>query len=232
MERLTYCFFVIWSILMMYSCKSVSTPSHGNAIPYQVFPVNSKLVVSLTEDEANSDNYILVLREKSGTKCATVMADPCAPIIETVYQDSIYIYYYAFARYGFSDTTQRPFFRQKTEKVGDYNLVLRELYCLETEGLFAHWEPKVKKYGWCIDSIFFKNDSIICFYGADFIKEIPINRFFYKHTKNSFCTFEIDTSYSNILWFYFFPTEKVIQQYCDFLSRLGKKSCADKNNEK
>ena len=204
-----------------FTCCSANTSSQSDIVPFQVYPVNYNCLVCLTNGEIDVDNYILSVREKDDEKHITILADPCVPIIHSINKDTIYVDYYAFGdRYYSNNTVQRSPFRQNKEIIGEYTVFLRYFYSLESEKLHAHWEPKTQSYGWYIDSIFIKRDSVYCFDGTEHIKTIPTNRFFYRQQENKFCTFEIDSNYKNILWFYYFPAEEVKQYYCKYFSSL------------
>jgi len=221
MERLIVNFLTIAMACSFCSCGSGKTSSPNKIVPFQVFPSNNNCIVSLTKCEANADNYILRIRDGGNEKDITVLADPCAPIIYSVSNDTIFINYYAFGHCNRSDNTfQKSVSRQNSEIIGKYTIVSRYYYSLESEELYAHWEPRTQSYGWFIDSLDFAKDSVYCFEGIEFVKGIPINKFLFKKEKNSFCTFEIDANYKHIQWIYFFPTEEVKQKYCEQLSSL------------
>jgi hypothetical protein len=221
MGRLVQYFLILVTIYLFNSCESVNTVSQRDTIPFQVFTINNNLSVILTENETDKENYTLVLMDGCKKKETTLFADRCSPIISSVNQDTIYINYYALGNDNPSDMTAlNPSSYQNTSRIGGHCLVQRYYYCLESEGLFARWEPKTQSYGWCIDSVYIKNDSVYCYEDVKHIKTIPINRFIYKRRGDKFCTFEIDSNYKNILWFYFFPTESVKHSYCEYLSSL------------
>lgn len=221
MERLIVYFLTVVVACSFYSCRSGKTSSPNNTIPFQIFPDNNNCIVSLTKSEAGADNYILTIRDSSYEKDITVLGNPCAPIIHSVSNDTIFINYYAFGHCNYPDNTflNSPSC-QNSEIIGKYNIVSRYYYSLESEELYAHWEPRAQAYGWFIDSISFSKDSVYCFEGIEFVRGIPINKFLFKKEKNSFCTFEIDTNYKNIQWIYFYSTEGVKQKYRKHLSFL------------
>lgn len=186
-------------------------------IPYQIFNFDEDECMCLYLFDQWGDDNLLVYKENGQLFSTRIFADPCIPIISKIIPDTVFLEYYTSRRAG---ETKNIF--QCKDTIGPYKIMENKYYYLESTGLIGPSDSITERSGWNIDSInIIENHTVQCFNKKELIATIPLHRFFYikKLDEQEFGTFILDTLGKNSQsWFFYFPTESVIQQYRKYIN--------------